>query len=81
MESLRRAASRRPLITVINKMASQSFDLCAISETGGPVPENPETLERSLVAVSTVMTAWALLFTSARIYTNKRRLKAADCKY
>jgi len=39
---------------------------------------NPKTLRTSLIAVSTVMTAWAALFTAARMYTNFRKLKVAD---
>ncbi len=70
-------------------MASQlppGTDLCAIpagAPPDGQLPNlvDPETLETSLVVVSSVMTAWAALFTAARIYTNKRKLQAADCEY
>ncbi len=77
------------LLFLTVKMASQlppGTDLCAIpagAPPDGQLPNlvNPETLETSLVVVSSVMTAWAALFTSARIFTNKRKLKAADCEY
>lgn len=39
---------------------------------------NPETLETSLIAVSSVMTAWSALFTAARLFANKRKLRPAD---
>ncbi|KAK4236589.1 hypothetical protein C8A03DRAFT_16781 [Achaetomium macrosporum] len=67
-------------------MASQlppGTDLCAIpagAPPEGQVPNlvNPDNLHASLIAVPAVMTAWSLIFTTARLYTNKRKLGWAD---
>jgi len=61
------------------------LDLCAIP-SGPPPPGvvpnlvDPVNLRSSIIAVSAVMTAWSAIFTFARLYNNKDKLKWADCK-
>ncbi|KAK0723591.1 hypothetical protein B0T26DRAFT_750852 [Lasiosphaeria miniovina] len=67
-------------------MASQptlQLDLCAIP--GGVPPngqasnlDNPESLGPTLIALSILMIVWSLLFTVARLYVNKSKLRWAD---
>lgn len=41
----------------------------------------PPTLASVSWGIVISMTAWALLFTMARVYVNFRKLRASDCMY
>lgn len=63
----------------------ESVDLCKMA--AGPVPgdaesnfDNPTTLAPTMLAVMSILVAWAILFTGARFYVNIRKLQLADCK-
>lgn len=61
------------------------IDLCAIPAAQPPAGQTPNfvdppSLAAVTIAVTTVVLAWATLFTVVRVYTNYRKLKLADCK-
>ncbi|KAI2634783.1 hypothetical protein GGS26DRAFT_524281 [Hypomontagnella submonticulosa] len=76
---------RLPLYSLLNTMAALSagFDLCALPSLEAPEGErsnlvDPYSLAPTMIAVSAVATAWALLFVAIRVWANWRKLNIAD---
>lgn len=61
------------------------MDLCAIpagKPPDGVTPNfvNPPSLAPAMIAVTATLSTISVLITAGRLYVNKRRLHASDCK-
>lgn len=68
-------------------MSFAGIDISALCGFGSGTPPkgqvanlvDPPTLASVSWGITVSMTAWALLFTMARVYVNFRKLRASDC--
>jgi hypothetical protein len=75
-----------PIFARISSVMNSSTDLCLISaappSNGGQSNfDDPVSLAPVMMAVLSIVVAWATVFTAARLYVNIRKLNWSDCEF